>query len=88
MNIRSILPKFLNCDIIDHNNTKFTNMRILETVYGYVLGRNASGSRITYVDTDHKTIIGRVTNTKGFRNHNKKKTIYDVRLIFQVHLVF
>ena len=76
MNIRSILPKFLNSDIIDHNNTKFTNMRILETVYGYVLGRNASGSRITYVNTDHKTIIGRVTNTKGLEI-TIKKTVYE-----------
>ena len=41
---------------------------------GMFLDSNASGSRITYVDTDHKTIIGRVS--------------VDVRLIFQVHLVF
>ena len=70
-------PNLFNSNIVDLNNTKFTNMKILETVYGYILGGANSGIITTYVTADSKTVIGRVTDTKGIEITIKRE-IYDL----------
>lgn len=74
--IGPLLGQFFNNKMVDFDSTKFTNMKILETVYGYRVGNQKTGSTTSYIGLDRKTVIGRVTNTKGFQITIKRE-IYD-----------
>ena len=65
--IHPLLGQFFNNKMVDFNSTKFTSMKILETVYGYRVGNQKTGSTTSYIGMERKTVIGRVTNTKGFQ---------------------
>lgn len=74
--LQHLMGQFFNSNLVDFNETKFTHMKILETVYGYRIGTRLSGVTTTYIGLDKKTVMGRVTNTKGFQV-TLKPTIYE-----------
>lgn len=71
-----LLGQFFKNELVDFNETKFTHMKILETVYGYRAGNRLSGVTTTYVGGASKTVLGRLINTKGFQV-TIKPTIFD-----------
>ena len=75
--LESLLGQFFNQEIVDLKETKFSKMKILETVYGYRIGGRISGVSTTYVGLNSKTVVGRVTDTKGFQIVIKPK-IYEM----------
>ena len=65
--VSPLLGRFFDGKVVDFQNTKFTNMKILETVYGYRTGNQNTGTTTSYIGIDRKTVLGRITNTKGFQ---------------------
>ena len=65
--VSTLLGRFFDKEVVDYQNTKFASMKILETVYGYRTGSQNTGSTTSYIGIDRKTVLGRITNTKGFQ---------------------
>ena len=65
--VSTLLGRFFDKEVVDYQNTKFMSMKILETVYGYRTGSQNTGSTTSYIGIDRKTVLGRITNTKGFQ---------------------
>ena len=75
--LQPMLGQFFNPEVVDLRKTRFTKMKILETVYGYRIGSKRYGTTTSYVGMNSKTVLGRVTDTKGFQVTIKPE-IYDV----------
>lgn len=74
--LQPMLGQFFNPEVVDLERTRFTRMKILETVYGYRMGGKKYGTTTSYIGADTRTVIGRVIDTKGFQVTIKPK-IYD-----------
>ena len=52
--VSTLLGRFFDKEVVDYQNTKFTSMKILETVYGYRTGSQNTGSTTSYIGIGRK----------------------------------